>query len=294
MLFDILLKISDLTRYLPQLLPLRSPDGEPAMKGCKIIQRHYADHPECNVDVVFPETGLTNNPLAYIHGGGHIAVHTDHVIHSITPFVRKGYSVYVIGYPKSPNTLCPDVLLRVIQGLMYANWHYGTRGSSEICLLGDSAGGNIATMVTALIHNRELLEDMKRRGSVDIGEGTIPTISKLCVVYGLVGRLYGLFGNSITNLYVDDFENECFLLDIIPEKLKKYARQTLFVCGRQDFLLDMNEKGNELLQEAGHDSRIVKINGYHGWFSIPFNMNPFWTQDVISATETMISFFETK
>ena len=150
--------------------------------------------------------------------------------------------------------------------------------------MGDSAGGNLATMVTAMIYNPSIYIDITSRSQVNVG--TIkPQIAKLCIIYGLMAR-----NSFFTRFYVDDVSEKCFLLDYSKDELKKFAKSTLFVCGKQDFLLENTKRAQELLLDANHESNLYLINGYHGWFSMPYNLNYLWHDEAIGAIDRIYEF----
>ena len=54
----------------------------------------YGEHRLCTIDVLEPATHSARGPVVlYCHGGGYVATRTQQYIHSVTPLVRKGWTV---------------------------------------------------------------------------------------------------------------------------------------------------------------------------------------------------------
>ena len=132
-------------------------DCKPCHSGIAISRNYrYGDTNDEMLDVLVPtESGtIHKGPLIYAHGGGWVCVNRELLMQSITPFVRAGYTVYIIDYPMAPENKFPVPLISMLKAI---SWVKRRTGHASVTLLGDSAGGNLVTMAAALVSNTSLL-----------------------------------------------------------------------------------------------------------------------------------------
>lgn len=195
-------------------------------------------------------------------------------------------------------------------------------GCGSIQLIGDSAGGSLASMVTALICNKELREktiqlvndDGEYDDLVNVG---FPAVERLVCIYGLLGR----------QTYVEENEAASFLFrvaqyvgvkfifrlydhpkrgplkedptatitDLKAEELKCFAKETLLLCGKDDPLLLSNIKAFSHLKKLGFkvhmEGDYPATHGFHGfpvlWMKY---LQSDWTRNSLPATHAMLEF----
>jgi acetyl esterase/lipase len=175
-----------------------SQDGLPVGLNTKIIRnKRYGVHDLELLNIYEPISydGLENRgPLMFVHGGGWVAVNREVMGQSITPFVRAGFTVYSIDYPLAPESKYPGPLISVIRACA---WVKRYSQSKTITLVGDSAGGNLATMAAALLSNSHLLNDMNKRiallnypmyETIPITEWNLPIVKQVVSMYGVVDQ----------------------------------------------------------------------------------------------------------
>ena len=136
-----------------------SQDGLPVRQGVSVSRGHrYGTHPKEELDILSPMNGnkacRNRGALIFVHGGGWVAVNREVMSQSLTPFVRAGFTVYSIDYPLAPEDRFPFSLVSVLRA---AAWVKQYTGEDKLTLVGDSAGGNLATMATAILSNKTTL-----------------------------------------------------------------------------------------------------------------------------------------
>ena len=139
------------------------------------------------------ETSATElEPIVYIHGGGFVAVNSEILLHSVAcPFARNGRTVYSIDYPLSPEAPFPAA---VVAALAAVSWVAARTRCRSVVLVGDSAGGAIASLAAALISDAALLRRLRRsvgrRSAVgrELGSLAFPPggVSRVVAVYGIL------------------------------------------------------------------------------------------------------------
>lgn len=92
-----------------------------------------------------------------------------------------GYPVFSLNYPLAPERPHPHMLRSLLAGLAWLAREHGVR---EIHLVGDSAGGNLATMLGLALANPELLA---RVDTID--PGTLPVVRSITSLYGVMDRV---------------------------------------------------------------------------------------------------------
>jgi len=63
-------------------------------------------------------------PVLYCHGGGHLCVSKELLLHSVTPFCRAGVTVYALDYPLSPETRYPTAVLCVLRAILWVQQNH--------------------------------------------------------------------------------------------------------------------------------------------------------------------------
>eukprot|EP00996_Jenningsia_fusiforme_P001053 NODE_1962_length_1343_cov_33.199382_g1779_i0.p1 GENE.NODE_1962_length_1343_cov_33.199382_g1779_i0~~NODE_1962_length_1343_cov_33.199382_g1779_i0.p1 ORF type:complete len:384 (-),score=26.13 NODE_1962_length_1343_cov_33.199382_g1779_i0:111-1262(-) len=167
----------------------KSQDGCPVSSGCLFeFDVPYGSHSDENMDIVRPEEGGEDKlAVVFLHGGGWVACKGRLILQNKTPFVRKGHTLYSLNYPLSPENRFPTALVSVLRGL---NELRTVRGVENIVIMGDSAGGSLSTMATAVVCNPHLLEALSRDPASSVGHEMLswrfPKISGCISIYGLL------------------------------------------------------------------------------------------------------------
>eukprot|EP00924_Labyrinthula_sp_SR-Ha-C_P000980 snap_masked-scaffold_7-processed-gene-9.39-mRNA-1 protein AED:1.00 eAED:1.00 QI:0/0/0/0/1/1/2/0/1337 len=279
------------------------------------------------MDVVYPNPmseKLKKNILIYLHGGGHILVQKHILIHAVTPLARHGNKqvVYCLEYPLSPEASHPIALLYCLRAVLFICKQNKT---SSLNLIGDSAGGNLVTLLSAIIANetlrKRILALVENSDEFDdlklLEQNNFPVVDKLISVYGLLGQatptskdsdyfgkyfqpvidfsiklLFQLYdgSNSLrnpTNRYTS-------LEDIPNDLLKNFAKKSFLVCGKSDPLILANKCAVQQLKNLGFSVKFKLYNGTHAFHGFPILWARFlgydWRTNSLPVTADIIEF----
>lgn len=155
--------------------------GSSAPRG-RVIEQRYGTQPDETLDVIAPAAGVARRaPVVFIHGGGWVAGSKGRFYHRpLVKLADAGYPVFSLNYPLAPERPHPYMLRSLLAGLA---WLVKEHGVGEVHLVGDSAGGNLATMLGLALANPELLA---RIASVD--PATLPVVRSITSLYGVMDR----------------------------------------------------------------------------------------------------------
>ena len=144
----------------------------------------YGDHPKERLAYLAPKPGVpTRGAVLYFHGGGWIIGAKE----TYTPFLgflaEAGHPVFNIGYPLAPENPHPGILRSLFRALDWIAEHHPEVTGYHT--MGDSAGGNLCTMLGLFAHNPELVS------AVDPARGAgLPlTCHSIVSIYGVLDRL---------------------------------------------------------------------------------------------------------
>ncbi len=155
--------------------------GSSAPRG-RVREQRYGTLPDEVLDVIAPTPGVApRTPVIFIHGGGWIAGSKGSFYNRpLLKLADAGHQVFSLNYPLAPERPHPYMLRSLLGGLA---WIARTHGVREVHLIGDSAGGNLATMLGLMIANPELLP---RFDAID--PATLPAIRSITSLYGVMDR----------------------------------------------------------------------------------------------------------
>jgi len=314
-------------------------DGKPVLQGIAVGELHlYSErHPRETVQALTPWgcDGNESEPpsaswfqrsprhVMYIHGGGFLAANAVLLMPSVTPWVRAGYTVWCINYPLSPESQHPAAVCSVLRAL---SWLKIERSVSDVALIGDSAGGQLATTAAALAQNPALLAALESTwdpsharaySTQEIAHWRFPRIIGVVSLYGVLDseswackskRLSQLswlenklsqFGLELcTWSYCKDPEpsvlhGKRFFCDFIPA-LDHFPR-TLLICGTLDILLHSSRRALHMLTERGFECELQEYDARHAFVGLPpalyFGGNS-WKQRSAVATKQVTAFLD--
>lgn len=164
------------------MMPLLEVIGGSSAPRGRVIAQRYGALPDETVDVIAPPVaGPVRVPVVFIHGGGWIAGSKGRFYNR--PLLRladAGHRVFSLNYPRAPERPHPLMLRSLLAGLA---WLKREHAAHEVHLIGDSAGGNLATMLGLMIANPELLP---RFDTID--PTTLPAVRSITSLYGVMDR----------------------------------------------------------------------------------------------------------
>ncbi len=141
-----------LGRFIMPLLP------NPRLPG-KLRNQRYGQHPAETLQFIEPDPRVpARTPVVYIHGGGWIGGNKNFYTHTLSFLARAGHPVFNLDYPLAPETPHPGMLLSLLKALCWIQDQHPTQ--KEVHLLGDSAGGNLVTMLGLFLENPDLMESL--------------------------------------------------------------------------------------------------------------------------------------
>jgi len=281
------------TTYLYGPIGFLAQDGERAGKGVKYpIWERYGPRPREKLVVMAPEKEGPFKAVMYLHGGGFVAANAECLLHSMTPLVRRGFTVFCPNYERadglSEENAYPSGVISVLTALAYLKRE---RGIESIGILGDSAGGSLCLMTGCFITNPDLLVqllDMFDTYPKELANPSLyPTINSQCSICGLLDRS-SFVKRRLTNIY---FAENLFMIIMCKFCLFMYETQadgigpniddicdkintlppTNLIAGLQDPLLFSSWRVYEKLSQR-FDPEDVHFHAYwgrHVFFGFP-------------------------
>lgn len=165
------------------LVPLFGLRGMGAPPG-RVVERRYGDRRDEVMDVYAPNSSAPAlSPVVFIHGGGWISGSKGRFYHRpLLGLAAAGHQVFSLNYPLAPESPFPGPLRSLLQALVALRREHG---AARVHLAGDSAGGNLATMLGLLLESPELLHAVNGTPSLD---GPLPQVVSVASIYGVMDR----------------------------------------------------------------------------------------------------------
>jgi acetyl esterase/lipase len=132
--------------------------------------------------------------IVSVHGGGFVTTCAEMYYNSLTPLVRRGFTVAVLDYPLAPQARHPEPLLSVLRALAFL--HEAPYNMTDVHLMGDSAGANIILLAAAVIKNPSMWPelDLVARG------WRFPTIHSAISIYGMLSPATAATASGVVGL----------------------------------------------------------------------------------------------
>ena len=152
-------------------------DGHTCLSGVCIERGlRYGEHCDETFDIIRPLERKSAIPIVYVHGGAFVAVNSELLLHQGTPIARAGHQIFSLNYPLAPEARFPEAVIAIIRALAHLKEAHGIQ---SLALFGDSAGGNLVTLVAAILSNRDLLLSFKFARSMQLKTCLSPRLTAL-------------------------------------------------------------------------------------------------------------------
>jgi acetyl esterase/lipase len=225
------------------------------------------DGPACDAEA--------RTPVVFVHGGGWIIGHRALYARELGFLVEDGRPVANLDYPLAPEHPHPTPLLALMRALA---WLRSEDARFErVHLMGDSAGGNLAVMLSLWLADPQHFAHWVEGANPD--PGAYPEIVSAVSLYGVLDRLSWLEqGFPLARLMMQSYAGSAGFetevgpeLSFTPVDLDVRRGPPVWIgYGDADPLAESSRIGAQHLQEAGIDTEIVCYAGQgHGFFNFP-------------------------
>ncbi|GEQ34006.1 alpha/beta hydrolase [Marinilactibacillus psychrotolerans] len=232
---------------------------------------------EIGVRVFQPKEQKYSEPVLYIHGGGWVIGDIDSYTRACINLADTlGRTIYSVDYRLAPEYPYPAGLkdcFRVAEILLEQLEFTGPGDVSKWIIMGDSAGGNLAAVVSLLLRNRGLTIPYKQVLLYPVTYWDHSEQSPFESIRAN-GHEYGLTIDKIQSymkLYVPD-ETDRKDYRVAPLMAEDLSNQpeTLVITAEYDPLCDEGEAYAKALFEAGNKVRLHRVNNaVHGFVTYP-------------------------
>ncbi len=175
------------TRVMRRLIAL-------AYRGTQLIRRppeppgsvreaRYGDDPAERIESIATHPDAPPRaPVIYFHGGGWILGKKEYYTRYLSFLARAGHPVFNVEYPLAPENPHPRILRSLFRALDWIEREHPEYSGYHA--MGDSAGGNLATMIGLLAANPRLVADVDSGRS----EGLPLVCHSVVSLYGVLDR----------------------------------------------------------------------------------------------------------
>lgn len=233
---------------------------------------------EIPVRVFLPKESQTVKVLIFFHGGGWVTGDIDSYTNVCRNMANKtGHIVVSVDYRLAPENPFPKGLedCYYVAKEIFKQPYILNCKKEDITLIGDSAGGNLAAVVSLLARDRG---DFYPKKQILIYPATNYDHSEDSPYDSIRenGSDYIMTSERIQDyldLYVEREEDKLnpYVAPILSKDLKDQP-DTLIITAQYDPLRDEGEDYGYKLQEFGNNVKIHRVeNAIHGFFTIPVN-----------------------
>lgn len=233
---------------------------------------------EIPVRLFLPRTPARPGVLLFLHGGGWVTGDIDtYTSTCLTMADLTRRVVCAVDYRLAPEHPYPaglDDCLRVAETLLERPELAGAQRASDLTLIGDSAGGNLAAAVSLELRDRgrplpgaQVLLYPVTQWDHDPRTSPYPSVGE----YGTGLRLTAQEVRDYLAMYQPDpsLRATATISPLAAEDLSGQPR-TLVVTAELDLLRDEGEAYGRALRAAGTPTRIERIDGaLHGFIALP-------------------------
>jgi acetyl esterase/lipase len=273
----------------PRSAPPRAVDYE--------VASEYGDH-HIPVRVFHPRQQLRDEVLLFFHGGGWVIGDVD----TYTPTCIRmadltGCVVIAVDYRLAPEHPFPAGLqdcYQVAKQLLADPRPAGIEDADNLVLIGDSAGGNLAAVVSLLLRENDHRSASKQILLYPVTQWDHNPETSPFESVRLHGEGYRLTNAEVRDyfdLYTPDLDRrrDWHVAPLMAEDLTNQP-ETLVITAELDLLCDEGEAYGHELQNAGNTVRIHRVEGaLHGFIALPRI-----SRSVREAYEVITSFLDDK
>jgi len=234
--------------------------------------RRYGQRRDETLQIIHPPVEAEERvPVVYIHGGGWILGRKELYSADLGFLVERGHRIFNFDYPLAPEHPFPLPLISLMQGMA---WLRREHGVSEVHVMGDSAGGNLALMSGLMLEHPGL------RANLDpaLRSLELPEVRSVISLYGVLDRTSWLdHGFPGARLMLHCYGGRgAFEPEVGPElaltpldlEFDHYPR-CLIAAGTRDPLMPSSKLAYERLQGLGGDVRMTLYDDeQHGFFNM--------------------------
>lgn len=234
------------------------------------------DDREIPVRVFFPKKSGASKILIFFHGGGWVTGNIDTYTRTCSYMADEtNHIVISVDYRLAPENPfpagvedCYSVTKYVFDGLSFLK-----RDLEDVTLMGDSAGGNLAAVVSMMSRDRGGFIPAKQiliypATNYDHSDNSpYPSVQEKGYNYIMTSQRI----QDYLDLYVVKEEDKLnpYVAPILAEDLSSQPK-TLIITAEHDPLRDEGEAYGHKLQKFGNDATIYRVAGaLHGFFSTP-------------------------
>jgi acetyl esterase/lipase len=238
-----------------------------------VTQHSYGSHPRETLEVIGADPNATPRaPVVYIHGGGWIACNKELYTADLYFLAEQGHTVFNVEYPLAPETPHPGILQSLLRALEWIRENHPS--CTHAHFMGDSAGGNLVTMLGLLCENPERIADIDAEAPQRTGVSCLSVIS----IYGVLDRLSWLeHGFPLSGAMLESYGGKTAFeekvgpdLAITPMDLEFDASPPLYLCGAtQDPLCESTRIFAERMKGSPVEVQVEYFEGeQHGFFNL--------------------------
>ena len=249
-------------------------------KGYRILDKKIYSKDQTHdipVRIFYPKEPLNDDVLVFFHGGGWVIGDIDtYTTACINMADLTGRVVYSVDYRLAPEYPYPSGLedcYRVAETLMTHLELSGMMEASQITLIGDSAGGNLAAAVSLMLRDKGKIVPTKQILLYPVTYWN-HTESSPFESIRTNGYKYGLTAKKVQE-YMEMYEpnlaerKNSYVAPLMTKDLT-HQPKTLVITAEFDPLRDEGEMYGIALREAGNEVVIQRIGGaVHGFITYP-------------------------
>ncbi len=232
---------------------------------------------EIPVRIFMPEQDQeTDKMLIFFHGGGWVLGNIDSYSSACSNMARQtGHIIVSVDYrlaPEYPFPAAPEDCYTVVREL-YMDTTLFHIEQHNITLIGDSAGGNLAAVVSLMARDRGEFQVHKQillypsTWNDHTQQSIFPSVRENGTDYLLTSKRICDF----MDLYLRNREdrNSPYVAPLLAQDLSGQPR-TLIITAQYDPLRDEGEAYGRKLMEFGVDTQIYRMkDALHGFFTLP-------------------------